>query len=186
MPMSSKEPGAVRRVVTGHDAAGRSVILQDGLSPFVLRTSATGPVVTDLWKTFRTPADNSGAAEPCAEVTLAPPAGGSVFRVVQFPPDAGYMDGWDEHAAFAAMGHDLAGAATRKGQTVGMHTTASVDYAIVLAGEIWAVMDEGEALLKAGDVLVQRGTRHGWSNRTAEPATVAFVLIDALALPAQA
>ena len=66
-----------------------------------------------------------------------------------------------------------------------MHTTASVDYAIVLSGEIWAVMDEGETLLKTGDVLVQRGTSHGWSNRTAAPASVAFVLIDALALPAR-
>jgi hypothetical protein len=179
--MATDNHGAVRRVVTGHDAAGRSVIVQDGASPFVLRTTATGPVVTDLWKTFRTPADNSDTAEPCADVTLAPPPGGSVFRVVQFPPDAG----WDEHAAFAAMGHDLAGSATRKGKTVGMHTTASVDYAIVLSGEIWAVMDEGETLLRTGDVLVQRGTSHGWSNRTAAPASVAFVLIDALALPAR-
>lgn len=176
---------AVRRVVTGHDATGRSVIIQDGSSPFVLRTTATGPVVTDLWKTFHSPADNTGNAEPCSDISLAPPPGGSVFRVVQFPPDAGYMDGWDEHAAFAAMGHDLAGAATRKGKTVGMHTTASVDYAIVLNGEIWAVMDEGETLLKAGDVLVQRGTSHGWSNRTAEPTTVAFVLLDAQPLPAR-
>lgn len=183
MTAEKQQAGAVRRVVTGHNAAGRSVIAQDGLSPFVLRTTATGPVVTDLWKTFDSPADNTGNAEPCSTVTLAPPAGGSVFRVVQFPPDAGYMQGWDEHAAFAAMGHDLAGAATRKGSTVGMHTTASVDYAIVLAGEIWAVMDEGETLLKAGDVLVQRGTSHGWSNRTAEAATVAFVLIDAQPLP---
>ena len=61
----------------------------------------------------------------------------------------------------------------------GFHKTATIDYAIVLSGEIYAMMDEGEVLLKAGDVLVQRGTNHAWSNRTAEPAVVAFVLIDA-------
>ena len=77
MTAEKKQPGAVRRVVTGHDAAGRSVIAQDGLSPFVLRTTATGPVVTDLWKTFGSPADNTGNAEPCSTVTLAPPSGGS-------------------------------------------------------------------------------------------------------------
>src|SRR5262249_61126383 len=61
----------------------------------------------------------------------------------------------------------------------GFHKTASVDYAIVLSGEIVAMMDEGEVLLKAGDVLIQRGTNHAWSNRTDEPAYLAFVLIDA-------
>ena len=61
----------------------------------------------------------------------------------------------------------------------GFHKTATIDYAIVLSGEIYAMMDEGEVLLKAGDALVQRGTNHAWSNRTQEPAVVAFVLIDA-------
>jgi hypothetical protein len=61
----------------------------------------------------------------------------------------------------------------------GFHKTDTIDYAIVLSGEIWAMMDEGETLLKQGDVLVQRGTNHAWSNRTNEPAILAFVLIDA-------
>ena len=61
----------------------------------------------------------------------------------------------------------------------GFHKTDSIDYAIVLSGEIWALMDEGEVLLKAGDVLIQRGTNHAWSNRTEQPCCVAFVLIDA-------
>lgn len=183
----SLERRPIRRVVTGHDAQGRSVVAQDAASPFVLAPNGDrGPVVTDLWKSFGAPADNRGSDEPCANVTLAPPAQGSVLRTVQFPPDGQYMDGWDEHAAFAAMGHDLSGAATRKGATVGMHRTRSLDYAIVLSGEIWAVMDQGETLLRAGDVLVQRGTNHGWSNRGTEPALVAFVLIDAQPLPAAA
>lgn len=175
----------IRRVVTGHDERGRSIVLQDGPSPFVLATSGdAGPVVTDLWKSFCVPADNGANAEPCSpSITLSPPPEGSLLRTVQFPPDNRYMENWDEHAAFAAMGHEFSGAQTRKGQTAGMHCTRSLDYAIVLSGEIWAVMDEGETLLRAGDVLVQRGTNHGWSNRSAKPALVAFVLIDAQPLP---
>jgi quercetin dioxygenase-like cupin family protein len=80
-------------------------------------------------------------------------------------------------------GHDAAGrsAAFDRGSPrhSGFHKTSSVDYAIVLSGEIYALMDEGEVLLKAGDVLVQRGTNHAWSNRGDESAYVAFVLIDA-------
>jgi quercetin dioxygenase-like cupin family protein len=172
-------------VVTGHDPQGLSRIVQDAPSPFVLATSGgDGPVVTDLWKTLGTPADNHGGGEPCSGVTLAPPAQGTVLRTVQFPPDSSYMKGWDEHAAFAAMGHQFGAAETRKGTTVGMHRTRSLDYAIVLSGEIWAVMDQGETLLRAGDVLVQRGTNHGWSNRGTVPALLAFVLIDAQPLPA--
>src|SRR5690349_11894531 len=82
----------VRRVVTGHDAAGLSVIQEDGDSPFVLASAGgKGPVVFDLWKTFATPADNE-SVEPCtSQITLAPPQGGSILRVVEFPPDASYM-----------------------------------------------------------------------------------------------
>ncbi len=64
-----------------------------------------------------------------------------------------------------------------------MHKTCTVDYCIVLSGEIWAVLDEGEVLLRAGDCLVQRGTHHAWSNRTDEPCTIAFVLVAAKPLP---
>lgn len=182
----TSEPRPIRRVVTGHDRHGQSRLASDQASPFVL-ARGTGPVVTDLWKSFATPADNATDAEPCsAGVSLSPPRNGSVFRMVEFPPDRSYMESWDEHASFAAMGHALAGDTARKGETAGMHTTRSLDYAIVVSGEIWAVMDEGETLLRPGDVLVQRGTRHGWSNRGSEPALVAFVLIDACPLPERA
>lgn len=170
----------IRRVVTGHNAAGQSVIMEDQASPFALAMpNVPGLVVTDLWKTFDTPADNSSTSEPCTkQITLTPPSGGSVLRVVQFPPDSGYMDTWDAHTSFSAMGSavSLDHSADSK---AGMHRTHSVDYALVMSGEIWALMDADETLLQAGDVLVQRGTNHGWSNRSNEPALVAFVLIDA-------
>jgi hypothetical protein len=142
--------------------------------------------VTDFWKTVATPADNGSATaqDPCSlPIQVAPPAGGSVFRVVQFPPDK------DWAAKAAAMGGSVAIDETAKAANTGgpvrhahMHRTRSLDYAIVLSGEIWAVMDAGETKLVAGDVLVQRGTNHAWANLSGTPCVVAFVLIDAVAL----
>jgi Cupin domain len=124
-------PKPIRRVVTGHDAAGRSVFVMDGSAPHVYQRSPGSAVVTELWETRSAPADNRGHAEA-------------------------------RHPGF--------------------HKTSSTDYAIVLSGEIIALMDEGEVLLRAGDVLIQRGTNHAWSNRTDEPAYLAFVLVDAEAV----
>jgi len=159
----------VRRVVTGHDARGRSTILADGISPHVMPfVGVAGFTVTDLWSNASTPADNSvaTAADPCAlPIDIKPPAGGSVFRVTQFPPEKTWHQG--------VPGDDV---------HPHMHRTQTLDYAIVLAGEVWAVMEEDETLLRAGDVVVQRGTRHAWANRSDAPCTAVFVMIDALAL----
>jgi hypothetical protein len=169
----------IRRVVTGHDARGTSVILSDGPSPHVLAIPGVPTFgLTNLWVTDRTPADNTGSADGAARpVTLEPPSGGTIFRVVEFPPDA-TLAGFDRTAAFESMGagHAMDPSAARH---PGMHRTATVDYAIVLSGEIWALLDEGETLLRAGDVLVQRGTNHAWSNRGAVPCLVAFILVSA-------
>ena len=173
-----------RRIVTGHDGEGRSIILSDGASPHVMPImEQPNFAVTDFWKTFAAPADNSVATErdPCAtSIQVAPPSSGSVFRVVQFPPDR------DWAAKAAAMGGSVPIDATAKSASKGgevrhahMHRTRSIDYAIVLSGEIWAVMDVGETKMVAGDVLVQRGTNHAWANRSNAPCIIAFVLIDA-------
>jgi hypothetical protein len=173
-----------RRIVTGHDGEGRSIILCDDASPHVMPImEQPNFAVTDFWKTFAAPADNSVATErdPCAtSIQVAPPSSGSVFRVVQFPPDR------DWAAKAAAMGGSVPIDATAKSASKGgevrhahMHRTRSIDYAIVLSGEIWAVMDVGETKMVAGDVLVQRGTNHAWANRSNAPCIIAFVLIDA-------
>jgi hypothetical protein len=172
----------IRRIVTGHDAEGRSIIVTDAASPHVQTVGADDFGVTDLWKTRGTPADNTGSEDPCGRpITLAPPPQGSVFRVVQFPPDKDYLDKWKPEDAFATMGESGAKAIDRSAgaKHAGMHKTASVDYAFVLEGEIWAIMDKGEVLMRAGDMLIQRGTNHAWSNRSSAPALVGFVLIDA-------
>jgi hypothetical protein len=173
-------PKSVRRVVTGHNTAGKSIFIADAPTPHVFRRTKGSAIVHELWETAGTPADNRGSADAIARGhRLPPPKHGSVFRVIEYPPDSERL---------AALAHDAAhpddsgrDEATDRNNPrhAGFHKTATIDYAIVLCGEIYAMMDEGEVLLKAGDVLVQRGTNHAWSNRTSEPARVAFVLIDA-------
>ena len=169
----------IRRVVTGHDARGKSIILSDGPSPHTLTIPGQPNFgLTNLWITNGAPAENAGTADAAAvPVVLEPPSNGSIFRVVEFPPDQTLV-GFDRKAAFDSMGagHAMDADASRH---PGMHKTATVDYAIVLSGEIWALMDEGETLLRAGDVLVQRGTNHSWSVRGTEPCIVAVILVSA-------
>ena len=177
-------PRTFRRVVTGHDAQGRSIFVMDGPAPVVHSRGDGSTVVTEFWQTDRTPASSAGNADPTVGVPqkLPPPRHGSKFRVVEYPPDSRRV------AALRAptASHDAkAEGYARDLKNVrhpGFHKTDSIDYAIVLSGEIWALMDEGEVLLKTGDVLVQRGTNHAWSNRGEVPAVVAFVLVDAAPL----
>ena len=171
----------VRRVVTGHDVDGRSTFLIDGPTPHVFSRSKGSAIVHELWETTRTPADNRGNSDAIARGhRLPPPQGGSVFRVIEYPPDSERLAAIAHEEKLPDDGSGRAAASDRNNpRHPGFHKTATIDYAIVLSGEIFAMMDDGEVLLQAGDVLIQRGTNHAWSNRTAEPAVVAFVLIDA-------
>lgn len=173
---------AIRRIVTGHDAAGRSTIVEDRPSPHAMNMAGIASFgVTDIWKTFGAPADLASDADPCGSpITLAPPRHGTVFRIVEFPPDAAYLATWDPHEAFASLGDSGASAIDpSSSRHAGMHRTQTVDYAVVISGEIWAILDTTEAPMRAGDVLIQRGTNHSWSNRSDASALVGFVLIDA-------
>jgi len=173
----------VRRLVTGTDANGRSVFLSDGVTPHVMTLHGIDNFgVTDLWKTRSTPADLKIAEDTVTlPIELAPPERGTVLRVVEFAPDADWMGTVDPGAAFASMGESGSAALDQTGPAPAhpmMHATRSIDYAIVLSGEIWAVMDDDERKMEAGDILIQRGTNHAWSNRTRQSCQVAFVLID--------
>ena len=157
----------MKRVVTGHDAQGRSVfVIEDSPQPVVLE-KAGGLRLTELWAT-----PNEMRAR-----RIEPDPGGTVFRVIDYPPDSERLKSIDPEAHFASMGAQAAPAEKRRHP--GMHRTRTLDYAIVLSGEIYAVLDQGEVLLEAGDVLVQRGTNHAWSNRSDRPCRIAFVLVDA-------
>ena len=177
-------PKPIRRIVTGHNPAGTSVFLMDGPSPWEFNVGRGSVTVTELWETREAPADNSGSSDPMDhKFGILPPKNGSVFRIIEYLPDAQRQaEGYDREAAFRAMGaaHALDRSSPRH---PGFHKTDTIDYVIVLEGEIWALMDEGELLMKAGDVLIQRGTNHAWSNRAEKPAYVMFVLIDAKPAP---
>jgi len=172
-----------RRVVTGHDASGRSIVLTDGASPHAFVLEKAGALrLTELWETRSAPADNTGSGDAAEhERRIAPVNGGTVFRVIEYPPDRERLKSLAPDAFFASMGARAADAATRRHP--GMHRTDTVDYCIVLSGEIWAVLDAGEVLLRAGDCLVQRATNHAWSNRSDAPCTIAFVLVAAERIP---
>lgn len=173
---------AIRRVVTGHNSEGKSCFILDGAAPHVYQRSPGSSIVTELWETRASPASNAGDADPTLrDFRLPPPKNGSVFRIIHYPPDKERIGALKaEHSSAHDDGTGRAGALDRSNaRHPGFHKTSSVDYAIVLSGEIYALMEEGEVLLKQGDVLVQRGTNHAWSNRTDEPAILAFVLIDA-------
>lgn len=169
----------VRRVLTGHDKDGKSIIMADGHATNVLEmASMPGLALTDLWETRGAPASNEGSADAVArKVHLEPPKNGTILRIVEFPPDSAWRDTADARKAFDSIG--AAHAADKRSSDPMMHKTSTVDYIIILKGEIWAIMDKGEVLLKPGDILVQRGTNHSWSVRTNEPCVLAAVLVNA-------
>jgi len=165
----------MRRFVTGHDSEGRSVfVVKDEPEPVVLE-KAGGLKLTELWASKPGHLDFTNvAARPRR---IEPDPNGTVFRVIEYPPDSVRLKTLQPEEHFASMQAKAAEAATRRHP--GMHRTRTLDYAIILSGEIYAVLDKDEVLLKAGDVLVQRGTSHAWSNRSDRPCLIAFVLIDA-------
>ena len=180
--MASDVPHAIQRVVTGHDAEGTSLVAMQSAPP---RTHVfqhiSGMVSRLVWATPSPPGLPFDGIDPTPMVTSFVPAPGETrFIVVTFPPDAVFgAAGFDGDAA---MRENLAvspGLAERF-EPDGMHATPTVDYGIVLDGEIWLELDEGRStLLRQHDVVIQNGTRHAWRNKSDRPATVAFVLIGA-------
>jgi quercetin dioxygenase-like cupin family protein len=140
----------VRRVVTGHHANRRAMVTIDETMTNP-QTPRPGAAASLIWTTGTIPADNSGSEDGGARQVGTTLPGGTVFRVIEFRP----------------------GVAPR------MHRTDSIDYAVVMSGEIDMALDNSEVHLEAGDVLVQRGTIHNWINRGDKPCVIAFVLNDA-------
>ena len=169
----------IRRVVTGHDDKGTAVVVSDAAATQILTHQHRSNVtLTNLWRCDEVPAEYDGPAETCAgPFRLMPPLKGCVFRIIEFrPEDPMELASVDGRSAFAAMGageHVVEGA-----RHPFMHRTDSVDFAIVLEGEIDMLLDEDEVHLSAGDVVIQRGTNHAWSNRGEARCLIAFVLVD--------
>lgn len=175
----------IRRVVVSNGADGKSKVQSDGLAPRAADyKSVPGFASALLWSTPAAPAVGApvAAADATPEVTFVPGPGETRLMMVTFPPDAVMMRSDFDPAAFGAeFGQNAPGLAERfEMDSPGMHTTDSIDYDVVLDGEITLELDGGkEVVLKRNDVCVQHGTRHAWRNKTDKPATMLFVLIGA-------
>ncbi len=142
----------IPRVITGHDADGKAIVTSDS-EMANLKVMKSGNRGVLLWVTGESPPPVEGGDDPAyREMGIAPPPGGSAFRILEVPV----------------------------GKDAFMHRTDTIDYCIVMRGECVMLLDDGaEVAMRAGDVMVQRGTWHGWANRSAEPVRLAFVLISA-------
>lgn len=147
-----------RRIVTGHDAAGVSVVVSDGPVPVTRELPQDGVAFHEVWETAGSPAVVGAAFDDptTGDVTVPPPAQGTRIRINEFLPD--HLDD--------------------RGLQSPVHRTESIDYGIVLEGEITLVLDDSEVTARAGDIVIQRGTDHAWANRSDAIARVAFVLVD--------
>ena len=164
----------IRRVVTGHDKEGRAIIQSDGTPDRVQSIGTKGPIFLEIWNTRETPAKiDRASGEPQEEgLILPPPKGGSRIRVLEIAPETeDFKDITEEESRehFAAIGMEGASTAASGAPHPFMHRTQSVDYGIILEGELTLIMDIGETTVKAGDIVVQRGTNHAWSNRSDKP-----------------
>jgi len=175
----------VRRVVTGHDAEGRAVFLEDGPVPRVQRIGGEkGPLFFEVWNTGTTPAPIARASGEPAEagIQLAPPKNGTRIRVLDIPPEddsIAALTPAEAKAHFAQVGAADASSHSGSGSRHAfMHRTETIDYGIVLEGELTLILDVGETVVRAGDIVIQRGTNHGWSNRSGRHCRIAFILID--------
>ncbi|MCC5951046.1 MAG: cupin domain-containing protein [Acidimicrobiia bacterium] len=172
----------IRRVVTGHDEGGRAVVVDDGPVEPITLSLLPGFETTELWHTNETPAMRDDLGSPGAP-TYFPPPGGTVLRVVTFPPDSSGMlaPDFDFAAALDEANEKVPDLVAKlEPDNPGMHTTDSVDYGIVLEGELDLELDDGvTTTVRPGTIVVQRGTRHAWRNRSDRPARMAFVLVGA-------
>ena len=174
----------VRRVVTGHNEAERAIIYSDAPPTRVQVIGGNGPTFHEIWNTRETPAhiDRDGGEPPEDQLILAPPRHGTRIRVLDIPPETKEFAAIDAATArkhFAEIG--AAEASTHggaQGRHPYMHRTETIDYGIVLDGEITLIVDEGETTVRAGDIVIQRGTNHGWANRSGRNCRIAFILID--------
>ena len=141
----------IRRIVTAHDAAGKSTVGSDAVMASIPGRFDDRVGRYDPWWTAGMPPTLDGPDPTKEPGTVMPRPYGTIFRILEIPP-----------------GND-----TEK------HRTATIDYYVILAGELYMTLDEGEVLCRAGDVIVQRSTNHGWDNRSGKPAMFAEVLIDA-------
>ncbi len=184
MTITNEAVNAFRRVVTGHDQEGRAVILSDAPPTRVQQIGGPGgPTFFEVWNTRETPVviDRQSGEPLESGLVLAPPKGGTRIRVIDFPPESDAirrLTATEAVEKFSEMGGAEAAQSGTGAPHPLMHRTQTLDYGIVIEGELTLVLDRGETTVRAGDIIIQRGTNHAWANRTDKNCRVAFVLID--------
>jgi hypothetical protein len=181
----------MKRVVTGHDEAGQAIIVSAGKPANIVELQTMpGTIFYELWRTTQSPVPVDNGIDPTPGALRLPPSEyGTVFRIVDIPPDTAeslLRNANQMKDAFAEIGDAKASTVSQSSPHPLMHRTESIDYGIVLEGEIFLVVDKGEVHLKAGDVVVQRGTNHAWANRSHHVCRMAFILIGGRFDPAVA
>lgn len=178
---------AIHRVVTAHDADGKSVIALNGPLPTVVEVSALpGMIFHEVWETSATPVLVDNAPDPTTQPMLhRAPTNGTRIRFVDLPPDEELTGGT---AQMKELFDELNGAEAMTVRAdsphLMMHRSEAVDYGIVIEGEIVLMLDDSEVLLKPGSVVVQRGTNHAWANRSGKTCRMVFIQIDGAYDPA--
>ncbi|MBB2983404.1 cupin domain-containing protein [Paraburkholderia tropica] len=172
----------IRRVVTGHDENRKAIVSMDGAPPMVIDDlGQPGLVMTEVWNTSECPVVIDNGGDPTDRpLMLRPTARGSVIRVVDLPSETQSKDSVTHEMLKDVFGK-IGAADAHSGDPAkhpGMHRTETVDYGIVLEGEVTLILEGSEVNLGAGDIVVQRGTIHAWANRSGKPCRIAFVLLD--------
>ncbi len=178
----------IHRVVTGHDAQGKAIIASSGPLPSVVEIAAIpGTVFHEVWETCATPAPLDNGADPSTgPLSLPPPPSGTRMRFVDIPPDTQEFlahGAAKMKEAFIQVGDEKASTVQAHSPHPLMHRTESIDYGVVIEGEMTLVLDNDEVLLRPGSVVVQRGSNHAWANRSGKPCRMLFILIDGTYAP---
>jgi mannose-6-phosphate isomerase-like protein (cupin superfamily) len=171
----------IRRLVTGHDEQGHSVFVSDDFAPRAQSfASIPGHGMAQLWTTPPQPTLPARGSDPTlALASLIPSQGGTSIALFDFPPDSIMQNPIDGVQAYAELGAALPGLIECfEPDSPGMHTTATIDYGVILEGEMWLELDNGQSrLVKAGDIVIQNGTRHAWRNKSSAIARALFVMV---------
>jgi mannose-6-phosphate isomerase-like protein (cupin superfamily) len=173
----------IHRVVTGHSDSGKAVVISSGpLAVVKALEHIPGTVFHEVWSTTATPPVIDNGADPTlSDLVLSPPAGGTRIRFVDIPPDTEdflAQGAARMNAAFGEIGEVSASTVAAQSPHPLMHRTESIDYGIVIDGEMTLVLDDSAVDLRPGSVVIQRGTNHAWANRSGRPCRMLFILID--------
>ena len=184
MTATTEAAKVFRRIVTGHDSEGRAVILSDTPPARVQQIGGPGgPTFFEVWNTREMPVliDRRSGEPEESGLVLAPPKGGTRIRVIDFPPESDAirkLTAAEAAEKFSEMGGADASQSGSGAPHPLMHRTETLDYGIVVEGELTLILDQSEATVRAGDIIIQRGTNHAWANRSDKNCRIAFVLID--------